>query len=1285
MAFTNLSAPNNGWSDWYKSEQAYFVGEIPFSESYSFGFIPDTDWANGPYHVQIIYPSNSSYVMEEQVYSKDGDFAFTIPANNAGHVYFRVMSASTLPTGIRIVDNQEFNAVPENEVPTWVPFDLNYIEPDPTFPVFKFLPEWMPPIMNDFFDAEQQASPLVLDIDGDGIELVALNDAGSVYWDIDLDNFAEASGWITGGDGLLAIDLNVDGVINNHSELFGNQNDSLNGFATLSVYDTNSDNAITSADAQFFDLLIWIDINADGYSQSSELYTLDDLGITSISTNFTNVNYMISGNEIKQESTFTINGQTQSIVDAWFTYDNANTTYVGDYTLDIRTLFLPTLRGFGNLPDLHIAMSQDETLLIMVQELATANTETILSADFDLQSKIEEIMFRWAGVDEVDPASRGIVIDGQHMGFLEVLADEEWQQVNATANPGPTPGKILNDIFQQSFTKIASQLLMQTGAKEVFSDVTAKYNLLTGEVENSASMEYIKFLNDYNGVMYSAVGNGDGNQDESYVYYDGDGSDIIMEYGGVDQIIFGTGISVNDVAISKSADNLMLTIGADTITIQYHFCSYNNYEYAIESALFADGTVVDLLNNIIFTGTDGEDLVYGLYDSDDILIGLAGNDTLSGQSGNNILNGGMGNDTLYGGEGNDIYIYNLGDGSDIIMEYGGVDQIIFGTGISVNDVAISKSADNLMLTIGADTITIQYHFCSYNNYEYAIESALFADGTVVDLLNNIIFTGTDGEDLVYGLYDSDDILIGLAGNDTLSGQSGNNILNGGMGNDTLYGGEGNDILNGGIGNDNLNGYLGNDTYIYNLGDGSDIILENGGLDQIVFGADISLNDINLFKSGNDLKLFIGDDTITIQYQFHSDTDYVIEKAIFADGSELDFSNYFDWKFGTTVGETINGSYYLDDTILAGDGDDKLYGKDGNDYLYGGMGDDYLSGDNGDDFLHGGAGNDILRGREDNDILVGGTGDDILIGGSNSSDIFSSNDILDGGAGNDTLKGALGDDVYVASSGLDHVYDTGGNDVIQFGIGIKIDDLTFIINPFDTNDLTIVLNAGIDEIEIENQRDTSGSLQIETLLFDDGSSANFANYNDWIFGTTSDDIFHGNYSKDDTMIGGKGNDILYGKDGDDELFGGDDNDYLSGDAGNDYLYGGAGHDDLRGYDGNDILFAGAGNDRLAGYDGADTFAFSGTEILDGNLNRVVDFNVLEGDIISFRDVLEEYDPITDVISDFISLKETSHTYIKIDRDGTGTEYASEYVVRIENFSGQWTDVDDMITQGHLEMM
>ena len=300
----------------------------------------------------------------------------------------------------------------------------------------KELPSWV----SDLFDAgwelaKQIASPLVLDLDGDGIELAALGGVGSVYWDIDLDGFGEASGWISGGDGLLAIDLNSDGLINDHGELFGDQTGSANGFLALAAYDSNTDGSITSADTQWADLLVWIDADGNGFSAAEELHTLDFLGITSINLSYANVSYMIAGNEIKQESSFTINGQTHDIVDAWFTYDDVNTSYTQDYTLDVRTLFLPTVRGYGEVADLHIAMSMDETLLNMVQDIATADAATLFDASFDLRGKIDAMLYRWADVEALGPNGRGSnMIDARHLEFLEEFFGQDFVQFS---DPNP--------------------------------------------------------------------------------------------------------------------------------------------------------------------------------------------------------------------------------------------------------------------------------------------------------------------------------------------------------------------------------------------------------------------------------------------------------------------------------------------------------------------------------------------------------------------------------------------------------------------------------------------------------------------------------------------------------------------------------------------------------------------------------------------------------------------------------------------------------------------------------
>src|SRR3546814_2467731 len=98
--------------------------------------------------------------------------------------------------------------------------------------------------------------------------------SGSEYWNITAGDFAHASGWIGAGTGLLAIDLNEDGIINDHSELFGTQ--TTDGFTILAGYDSDTDNDIDSSDAAWDDMLIWTDDNSDGYSQARALLNLDE-------------------------------------------------------------------------------------------------------------------------------------------------------------------------------------------------------------------------------------------------------------------------------------------------------------------------------------------------------------------------------------------------------------------------------------------------------------------------------------------------------------------------------------------------------------------------------------------------------------------------------------------------------------------------------------------------------------------------------------------------------------------------------------------------------------------------------------------------------------------------------------------------------------------------------------------------------------------------------------------------------------------------------------------------
>jgi hypothetical protein len=160
--------------------------------------------------------------------------------------------------------------------------------------------------------------PLVLDLDGDGIETVGINPLAPVLFDHDNDGVRTGTGWIKSDDGLLVLDRNGNGTIDGGAELFGDNTPGAagtpvaNGYIALQAQDSNSDGQINNQDASYTQLRVWRDLNQDGISQAGELQTLGQAGIASIGVagTTTNINLGNGNTQIASGSFTRTNGST---------------------------------------------------------------------------------------------------------------------------------------------------------------------------------------------------------------------------------------------------------------------------------------------------------------------------------------------------------------------------------------------------------------------------------------------------------------------------------------------------------------------------------------------------------------------------------------------------------------------------------------------------------------------------------------------------------------------------------------------------------------------------------------------------------------------------------------------------------------------------------------------------------------------------------------------------------------------------------------------------------------
>ncbi len=654
---------------------------------------------------------------------------------------------------------------------------------------------------------------------------------------------------------------------------------------------------------------------------------------------------------------------------------------------------------------------------------------------------------------------------------------------------------------------------------------------------------------------------------DTYVFGRGDGHDVIRDDNYAvfwfapdipDILRFKDDIRWTDIEFLRNGrdDDLTLKVRGtdDAVTIE-DFMEYLTlffcYPFRIETLEFGGGVKWDWLkllqHYVAIAKTAGDDEVYGFN-----VIG-------------DVLDGGAGNDLLQGLQGNDRYIFARGYGEDTVWDVyrtsnpltetpPGTDRVVLQN-INFFDVDITRTALDLIFTVrdSGDRLILKNQYVRDSGQYVAVEYIEFADRTIA-------FTDLNPEDVD---------VVGGAGDETLTGSDFAEIIDGKDGNDILIGNSG------------------GDTYKFDVGYGDDIIIDDAkrsnwsdrkGVvvpvdDKVLFGADISLDNVSFVHVGNDLVVYITTpgrtDSLRIKDQFLSPK-YGIELFVFENGDTITIAeaeqlagivnanrgdntitgsttleNAFDglqgddtyhggnaadtYAFGIgydldTIHEVTNNSLAIDKVVF-GEGvtsDDLILRRFGNDLVIDlGDGVDVLRIVNGlttariEEFHFTSDGTivalDTLLGK----LLVGTDGDEQIVG------FINRNDVIDSGAGSDAMVGETGNDTYKwgYGDGLDSISDTGGIDEIVFK-NLNPDDVAF--RKVD-GDLLIVVRETNERLVV------FGGNVVEKFTFSDGTVQTIAEVLKDIRDSSSngshDKIVASTLLADEVVLAGAGFDVI----------------------------------------------------------------------------------------------------------------------------------------------------------------
>ncbi|MDC5136949.1 calcium-binding protein [Acinetobacter baumannii] len=740
-------------------------------------------------------------------------------------------------------------------------------------------------VMGLYEQAEHVASPLILDLNKDGVVGTgALSE--NIYFDHDGSGFKEKTGWVSPQDGLLVLDKNNNTDIEIGNELFGNQTSlnngqlAKNGFEALADYDLNNDGVIDAEDEIYQQLQVWQDINQNAHVDQGELTGLQTIGIQQIDLAYTSAKDIDdNGNHHKQQGQFIwADGTVGKIDDVWFQADTLHSQINQDQIVEIdhSIAVLPDIHQFGNVDSLHQAMAKDTNGILQQLVEQFAQTDSLLIR----QQLVTDIIYQWTGVTDLPSYERGMYWDDRHLLALEKIMgrqyhsfadDPEW-----TLAVGNNQAFALEEAWRLLRQKIYDQLYLQQKVPEFFEkiqitesnelDVTQLYSYikqsslvevaelydvlsrgpqLFKDVQNSLKELALnvptpdlidQILGQTLQVHISSV------NDSLYVGSDGDdllisniGTDIFVGGEGVNIYVFSSNSGQDTIQASYLSENSPLTethIVLDAlpqdIVVEVGSSDIILKISGTEDQLKIENAISE--SSIFKTITFADQTVWTITDIlAQPLLGTEGDDYLVGiDARDNKIYGFAGNDYLYGAIGNDYL--DGGAGDDYLIGGEGINTYYFDRGYA-NDIIMApyltpesaSTETHIQLGVLPDDVSVEL-------FDQSIRITIKDSGDTLEIRdafveNSVFKTITFADQTVWTITDIlAQPLLGTEGDNYLVGiDARDNKIYGFEGNDNLYGAIGNDYLNGGTGDDYLDGSYGVNTYVFNRGYGYDSI------------------------------------------------------------------------------------------------------------------------------------------------------------------------------------------------------------------------------------------------------------------------------------------------------------------------------------------------------------------------------------------------------------------------------------------------------------------------------